>query len=637
MAACRSGRAARRCLRPQRLAVLCSLCSLVTLLAGTPVLGASAVGVTIAGWVRDPAGAGVADVRVLVLEPSAQPLTAAVAETSTDEGGRFELPGLAPGFYRLAALKQGYGVALAQVRASARAWLDLVLEPLPPGAVPESASWVLRLPRRSILREEDPLPLLARARFASRNVLAAVEGAEVEQHLAWERSASGRDAAGDGGWAAMTRVQLSAGLGKTARMRLEGAHERYGLSQDAWQRSEGTSGALAFDSERGTRDHVQVRAFYRRASGPVPVVSRPLAAAGRDWGYAAQWSRDMGAAARLEVAFGTRSLGWAAESGATAGTEAGPQQRILEADGMLVRQVGAAHRLRVFLRARRDGWEEGLASTSQLLPAWQLDLGGEDIWQLRAGWSVRWLLQGRYDLARSGASAWFPGMGVAWAGTRAKGGLDLVGLVERGEGIVPRGGTPLGYRARVGARLPGRIEVFCERVLEPVFGLFSEGKPASMDGMGPDGPVAAVLSLLSGDTTVQRETLGVERGFESLTVRLRFEQGELEAREPMAAVFAVLQPAFLADGSPVEYARGQLAFDLHATGTRMVGILERIGQGAPARWYELQVAQPLYWLDTTPGTWRVLLAARRIESSEAAADTRGASSEQIRAGVSLSF
>lgn len=118
-------------------------------------------GVTLDAWGRALEG-----VRILIAPASADADSRALWRTSSDQTGRFLLSGLAPGEYRLVAMKGGYSVLVGRVDTLVQSSIDLVLYPaghevLPPGAQPADGSWSLRLPQRDRLEDADPLPLVA--------------------------------------------------------------------------------------------------------------------------------------------------------------------------------------------------------------------------------------------------------------------------------------------------------------------------------------------------------------------------------------------------------------------------------------------------------------------------------------------
>ena len=88
--------------------------------------------------------------RTRLREKGPDPL--AVVRTGPD--GRFLVPDLPLGTYRVVAVKDGYATWLGRVSVALRTTLDLVLQPavLDPTMDPD---WALRVPDRSLLRETD--------------------------------------------------------------------------------------------------------------------------------------------------------------------------------------------------------------------------------------------------------------------------------------------------------------------------------------------------------------------------------------------------------------------------------------------------------------------------------------------------
>ena len=79
------------------------------------------------GRAVDPAGRALAGVEVLV--SGALSGGGDFLRARSDDAGRFALSGLAPGLYRITALKGGYQVSVTRVNTLVRRTLDLVLHP----------------------------------------------------------------------------------------------------------------------------------------------------------------------------------------------------------------------------------------------------------------------------------------------------------------------------------------------------------------------------------------------------------------------------------------------------------------------------------------------------------------------------
>lgn len=123
-----------------------------TLRLATPKPG-SIQGVTLDAWGRALGG-----VRVLVSPAGDDGTTAVLTRVLSDETGRFLLSGLAPGVYRVVAMKGGYTVFVGRVDTLLQSSIDLVLYPAghhaDPGAQPSDMSWALRLPQRDVLEDQ---------------------------------------------------------------------------------------------------------------------------------------------------------------------------------------------------------------------------------------------------------------------------------------------------------------------------------------------------------------------------------------------------------------------------------------------------------------------------------------------------
>lgn len=110
------------------------------------------------GVALDPRGLALPGVEIRVVPLGV--VGAPVLRALTDEGGRFTLGALAPGSYRLVAVKGGYGVLVGQINTLFEQTLELVLRPAggpaAPGTRPEGIGWALRLPHRDPLEDRGP-------------------------------------------------------------------------------------------------------------------------------------------------------------------------------------------------------------------------------------------------------------------------------------------------------------------------------------------------------------------------------------------------------------------------------------------------------------------------------------------------
>ena len=139
---------------------------LATALSLTPAAAPAERATTpaLAGTVRDSIGNLVAGVEVLLVDRSTG--TDPAASVRSGDDGHFAIASLVPGIYRIAAVKEGYLTHVGRVDTGVQRWVDLILHPVPaldddgrPSPVPDDPTWVLRVPRRSIFRERDPVPV----------------------------------------------------------------------------------------------------------------------------------------------------------------------------------------------------------------------------------------------------------------------------------------------------------------------------------------------------------------------------------------------------------------------------------------------------------------------------------------------
>ncbi|UCF66882.1 MAG: carboxypeptidase regulatory-like domain-containing protein [Acidobacteriota bacterium] len=115
------------------------------------------------GYTVDSRGQVVSGVEVRVSGISSGSARALLASARSDARGRFAISGLAPGAYRVIAVKGGYSVLVGQIDTLLQDTLELVLRPAGtpggPGTVPEDGSWALRLPQRDRLESRGAIAL----------------------------------------------------------------------------------------------------------------------------------------------------------------------------------------------------------------------------------------------------------------------------------------------------------------------------------------------------------------------------------------------------------------------------------------------------------------------------------------------
>jgi len=229
------------------LAVVLALAAFFSLAAGA----ADLAGIT--GQVRDAVGNVLADVEVLVVAPGRAVDPVAVARS--DSAGRFSVSGLAPGLYRVAALKAGHRTFIGEVDTHLQSWVDVVLKPSPDeGAgdealLPRQAAWSLRLPRRSVLRETEATPVEravppARPKETGSTGLSTPLQLQVRQSFAMRQGARGDEGYRPDGRGRETSLQVSSLVGERAFVRLRGRQESF---ESAW-RSNGLTEAATQDA-----------------------------------------------------------------------------------------------------------------------------------------------------------------------------------------------------------------------------------------------------------------------------------------------------------------------------------------------------------------------------------------------------
>lgn len=406
------------------------------------------------GTAKDAVGRVLAGVEILVLADGRA--GAVVTSAVTDEKGRFRIPSIPPGLYRVAAIKPGYLAQVTRVNTYLRTSFDLVLRPVPrpgePGAdlVTPSPAWLLRVPPRSLLRETDPSDLVAvqaavRPPPADAKVAAAATAAgafsEVQGHVQ-HMVALGRETTGatpsSGVVGGQTSVRLSGALGQRGNLSVSGRRD----SLEAIDRPIGGTGhrketgvAIDLSYDTGVDASLDVTAFY--AQGDVRYASAipstdAVGEGHRSWGYDATYRRQLDAVSRIAVQFGYAdaslrlpepfldpvAFGGDPRSSVT--------NRSVGAEGTYETVAGDSHQIRVGMRARRLDlavpFVRSTAGTTFLgLPGaagLSVRVDAEDQWAVSGPITVVYGFGLVQALEGTEASLVVPRAGVSWTGDK---------------------------------------------------------------------------------------------------------------------------------------------------------------------------------------------------------------------------
>ena len=621
---------------------------------------------TLSGIVRDDCGLLLEGAEILVIGQAGQPGGDA-RRAVTDAAGRFVIGSIAPGEYRVAAIKTGYIAAIGRVNTVLRSSIDLVLKPVPqpgqPGAenvLPE-LSWTLRIPKRSIMREIDSQDLLAskgtggvRA-FASR-VEESLRG-EVDHMVAvgmWRPGSSGASASLAGN---ETRMRVASNLGERGAIQL---HGRRG-SLDSSSRSSpaavsrGASDVdLDLSYDTSVDESLAMRAFY--SAGDLNVGERPgmLGIAGRQsqrsWGYDAQWRKQMDGSTRVALQVGYHDASLELGAGAPLGWDAsrgGASNRAIGAEGSYENFVGEGHLVRLGVRAQllslaapsaRLGHPSG-AFALDGTTGWSLLVDSEDQWTIPGPFAVSYGLAARQDFDGPGTTTLTPRVGASWTAGRmeARAGASYLA------GGPPVDRPPLGYDLEVKARLEEGVQVRGTASYVP-----------SRAGVWDDldlGTGMGALYVDDGFASDRFVAIDVERVAPSATVSFRLARGRAEGA--LTPALDEVPIVFLADRA-LDYDAARLGVSAPRAGSTVSleyrALKEYSSQagvelGEPFRTVRLDFAQELVRFAGGRAACRFLMTARSAVghgSSDTAPDLADArrflaEHKRIGAGLSLAF
>lgn len=648
--------------------------------AGAPV------GWELSGRVRDLLGQRISDVEVLVVSPSSGGNPVAAARS--DAAGLFTVPGLAPGLYRVAALKGGYLTFLGQVNTRVDNWLDVIMRPAAvaasdPGAtLPEDVTWSLRLPRRSLLRETEAEVLSAGAspaeeRRARDSFSDSTLRIQVEQLFALRRGPRPDAGATPGGQGAETRLSVASALGRRGNIRVQAARESFAATNSRGDASSSSNqGAadmsvdLLYDTSPDAR--VAVKAFYDerdfRLTSESPGIDGGTERQGRrSWGYDAAWSTQLDPASSLalEVDFLESKLEIPTEplEAASPSPPEAVSHRSVGAAGSYETLPARDHRLQVDFRARLvrspvpalPAPSGDLRADPQAVAGWSIGLEAQDTWRVSGPFALVYGLGYRHSLTARDVSLIVPRVGGSWSMD------DLVlsflvsyhqveswrGPDRDADSAAFRPARALGYEAQLELPVGGGLRLQGA----------TRSAPMQLDSSsGAWGPAAMEFQpafLTDGNASVEEDRIALIR--EGAGVRAFLELINGRAEGSVAPALPVAMPFQWLSESSLRYRNGRLGVRVAASGTDLLldyrEVAEQpVGHDMAGSEYgqqslELRVAQDLMRLRSL-GDWRFLLALRMAsgdgESSDEwspVSDARllSAPDREMSAGLSVLF
>jgi hypothetical protein len=628
-----------------------------------------------AGLVRDSVGNLLADVEVLVIERAASLEPVGSARSGSD--GRFAIPELTPGAYRVAALKDGYLTTIQAVNTRLSAWVELVLQPAAAGEArrgepaPDDPAWVLRVPRRYILRDAEPEVVARTAPANASNSSNASGDLHMEVAQLFDVAANGDGAAAGEPHrqGSETRVQVASAIGRHGSIRFDGTRDSLDTSQstDAIESTASRSSdalGLAMTFATGADGRLDVAAAYDRRdldwSAQALEASETRRHAQRALGYDTRWSRGLESDALLAVELSYRDLRSDLDVGAVEdlqSSRASASNRALRAAGSYERDLTDRHRVR--LRASADLLETPMAGPGAVSEATfrepvrgaAMGLEADDLWKLSAPFSLTYGLAYRHAVDGRDTAVLVPRVGGIWQLDRvvwsfAVSYYDAAGDVA---GTTPGLGDFLpaervGYETQLEVPIGDRLRVEAGTSYAPLqLGVIGDSRMAYRRGASP-------IFLTDGNAAVRNDRIALAHETKGTRSWVAWNGGR--ATGNLAGLHFYDTPHQNLAHREVDYDNGQIGVHVEPSGTdvvlQYVTVDERGGTdladgfSAEQRAVELQVMQDVARLQTL-GHWRFLVGAR-VESVELedrggdlqsrALDTMG---RRLSAGLSVAF
>jgi hypothetical protein len=639
---------------------------LLGLLLTIPALAPAAEPVRLSGSVKDSLGNLLEDVEVLFVPASAQSATPA-ALVYTDDAGRFVVDRIAPGTYRMAALKKGYLTFVGPVDTLVRESLDVVMRPalaIDPEKVPASASWSLRIPRRGILREVEARPAEAAevpSRAAGESRLAEDVNVQVEQLFSVGTTAAEPGAESAGMRPTETQMDVASAIGERGRIAVHGRREHFDTPASPQAASAAQSGSavrLDLSYDTGADGRLDVNAYVDRAdyrlSNTATDAPTALEQERRTWGYEATWARQIDPGRRMAFELNYQDL--------TLTRSDMLSNRALAARGLYERRSGMDHELQVTVETQILELpavfvaEPGAVADplDDAVTNWSVLADAQDTWSVAAPFALIYGLGYKQAMAHD-ANLIVPRFGAAMS----SGGWFLRAVLSLHEvaGGDRRGPTTgktafrpedsLGYEASLEVPLLSSLHVESAVRYAPV----------QVDPMGFAGGTLSAfehpLYVTDGNAAVREERFALIEDRGESSTYLEVTQGRADGAVAPLLPFGATSAA--SRGVRVAYRTGRFGMRLPAHGTDVQLEYRRVdaenppddgeAEKASEETVELRLRQDLPPFQV-PGDWSVLVGVRlgSVESGDVESwDGHGgeeslqALNQRFSAGVSVSF
>jgi hypothetical protein len=615
------------------------------------------------GSVRDNLGNLLEDVEVLVIASTSR--IDPDASTRSDPHGRFRISNLSPGRYRLIALKKGYSTFIANVNTRAQSWIEVILHPAPRAgddlrpAVPRKASWALRLPETSILRDIEVPASAAPADPAGeeppeRQALNDYLQLQVDQLFALQVIPAGDGDRQPHMTGRETRLVLASGLGERGQLNLQAAQESY---DSAYSVSEADSSASRGSSvvgvdisyDIGSENEVEFSAFHSRhdtsyAAGSDGPASPPARHERKTWGYDAGWSKQLDALSSLELQVDYRDSSLQISEGQP---EVG--ERSMGAAGSYATFTAPRHQVEVDFRARLldspDAAPFALDETASRLryglSGLCIGLEARDNWFITGPFTLLYGLGYTHASTSTESSVIVPQLGGSWSAEH----LALSFLVsyhhlaawgEAKDSPVARPFRPagrLGYEAAVEVPLALGFRLAGSSSYSPIDLTFPD-YPA-----GDLRPSHSSVYLTDGNAAVEQRSLSIVREGTGSRIYLELAGGDVEGR--IAAALPMQLPIRLLYDGRLHFTTGRMGLLIPASGTDL-----RLDYRRIVGWSAEADSQTPDSVQRSLELWR-FLAALRVASLDGGYDEEmvlagnrtllDSQNHQLSAGLSVMF
>ena len=544
------------------------------LLASCPIPFAQAAGTPFDGVVSDTSGRLLEQVEIFLFnEPAGG---APVTRQLSDADGRFNLGEPLPGPYRLAAVKEGYRLYLGRVNTLMQNSIQVILQPMPEEgqggteSLPGNASWSLRLPRRSLLRETEAEVLARRGAIAS---AASDRFTGLERVLSGEFTQSFEarvlpesDRSRVGAYGRNSSLNMTGFLSENARLEFFG--QRRSVDRTVGGLDAETTGELrtGLRYDAGPRDRLDFRTFFGGRE-PDPAGAVPAALA---WGGSARWDRQLDGVSRLALRIGYRD-GSAGEAMVALADPVAGRMAVLAGEYETLATPG--HRIQVGVEANLS---QGAAEVDGA-DGWNIRLRSEDAWALTPPLTLVYGLEYTQRYGYEEPAMLRPKVGAAWVGSAVALRWVAVGALVPGSGD-----GAVGYEGGLSIHLPGRLRLVGEVTRDP----FADRLPEE----GSILPGALVRSY--GALAYGGRSVALVRDGDSGRISLTWSNGDISGLLGTAPDLA----------SPVlSWAEGTLRFEnldldlvFPATGTELTVGVQETDSGGPNSRYSVHVRQDLY-------------------------------------------